>query len=110
MVSPPGGAARDTLTGLAERLRKAIAAYDAGQYHTRPLTSHERAVLPVQMARVPLYDLAEAGRYVAPHIGGPVQAVLRLSATIGRARWLIDHRDHLSRLVGDGGPPGGTRP
>ena len=85
------------LAELVARLRTAIAAYDAGS--TQPLTPAECAALPVQMARVPLYDLAEVGRYVSPHVAGPVQAVLRLSTGVERAAWLVEQRDRLASLV-----------
>jgi hypothetical protein len=95
--------ARDTPAGLAARLREAVAAYDAGS--SRPLTAGERAALAVQLARVPLYDLAEVGSYVDPRLAGPVQAVLRLSPQIERAEWLVGHRDRLATLLRAGGPP-----
>jgi Ser/Thr protein kinase RdoA (MazF antagonist) len=104
-------AVRDVLAGLARRLDDAVAAYDAGS--TRPLTPEERAALPMQMARVPLYDLAEIGRYVDPRIPGPVQAVLRVSGALERAGWLIEQRDYLATLLGNRSahdPLGATAP
>lgn len=104
-------AMRESLAGLVGRLDDAVAAYDAGS--TRPLTPEERAALPVQMARVPLYDLAEIGRYVDPRTAGPIQAVLRLSGAIERAGGLVERRDHLATLLGDRSgraPLGATAP
>jgi hypothetical protein len=87
----------DALDVLAGRLRGAVAAYDDAV--ARPLTQNECGALPLQMARVPLYDLAEVGRYVSPHVAGPVEATLRLSNAIAQAEWLVRHSEHLALLL-----------
>lgn len=58
----------------------------------RPLLQPELSALPIEMARVPLYWVAEAG-----FTPDPVGAVMAMAHTIPGSRWLTDHASEITR-------------
>ena len=69
-----------------DRVGALLAAYHASA--PAPLTGSEWAALPYQMARVPLYYLAEAG-----YTPDPVARTLAFARHLPRAAWLAEHAD-----------------
>jgi hypothetical protein len=70
------------------KLQEMLAAYNAATSH--PLTSQEIQALPIQMARVPLYWIAEA--HVYPN---PAQIVVHLADSVTFSRWLLQHSNEI---------------
>ncbi len=64
----------------------------------QPLTSAEVQALPLEMARVPLYWLAEA--HILPN---PTQTIVQLGDNVRFARWIVEHSDELACLFLKGG-------
>lgn len=56
----------------------------------QPLVSEERRAIPLEMARVPLYWIAEAG-----FLEDPTDAVLSYTKGVAAAQWLIEHADEI---------------
>ncbi len=79
---------RDHASWSWHRIPELLARYDATS--SRPLTLQERRALPFEMARVPLYWLAEA-----VFLPNPVQAVLSRAETVTTAHWLLEHAHEL---------------
>lgn len=80
------------------RLARLVTGYEATAHH--PLDAAERAALPSEMARVPLYPIAEAGYLAAA--GDTTEAIaqtLTAGRHLPRARWLADnaHLIHTGR-------------
>lgn len=71
------------------RIPELLAHYDA--VSTFPLTLEERLALPFEMARVPLYWVAEAA-----FLPDPVQAVVSRAETVKAARWILEHARQLA--------------
>ena len=88
---------RATLDKLAVHLRAAADAYDASA--DVPLSGAERASLPIHMARIPLFDVAELGRYVSPHFAGPVHALVQRERPLAYAAFLVRSRDTLGEML-----------
>lgn len=61
-----------------------LAAYNAAAW--QPLTADELHTLPLVMAQVPLYWIAEAG-----WLADPMQAVLHWADQVPYAQWLVEH-------------------
>lgn len=80
---------RDYAVRSWHRVPDLLARYDA--VNTFPLTLQERKVLPLAMARVPLYWPAEAA-----FLADPVRAVLSCAETVASARWLLEHTHELA--------------
>lgn len=68
-----------------------LAAYDGAAVH--PLSRPERAALPIEMARVPLYWFGEAA-----FLPDPAAAACAMAAHLPRARWLLDRAGDLDVL------------
>ncbi len=71
------------------RIPELLAYYDAASSH--PLTPGERRALPFEMARVPLFWVAEAA-----FLPDPVQAIVSRNETVMAARWLLEHPRELT--------------
>ncbi len=62
----------------------------------QPLNAAERAALPFEMARVPLYPIAEAGYLAAA--GDTMDAIAQTRFAgrhLPRAQWLVDNADRV---------------
>jgi len=70
-----------------------LAAYNAAA--VQPLAGKELRALPLVMARVPLYWIAEAG-----WLADSAQAVLHWADHVPTARWLVDHADVVRHHIG----------
>ena len=64
----------------------------------QPLTRAEIQALPLEMARVPLYWIAEA--HFLPN---PTQTIVQLADNVRFAGWVIEHNDELAYLFLRGG-------
>ena len=73
-------------------LSSMIASYTAT--HRQPLTLHERRAIPLEMARVPVYWIAEAA-----FLDDPVDAVMSRAASVAAARWILDNASDLGGLT-----------
>lgn len=69
-----------------QRVAAMLACYNATAQP--PLTQAERRALPFEMARVPLYWIAEASFLPDPHA-----AVIQHARGVAAAHWLLDHAD-----------------
>jgi len=75
-----------------DKVREMLKHYNAAA--TRPLTAREiRAIVP-EMARLPLYWVAEAG--FLPHCR---QAIINLTKYISLSRWLLQHNSEVTALL-----------
>ncbi len=86
---------RDAVARLAALLRRY-------QHATpTPLTNDELQALPYEMARIPLFFIAEAGYLpAAAPDRAPLRQTLALGAQLGRATWLTTHAETFgARLV-----------
>ena len=59
----------------------------------RPLTDEEIQALPLEIARVPLYWIAEA--HILPD---PAQTIVQLADNVRFARWIVEHSNELAHL------------
>ena len=75
-----------------EKVTKLLAEYN--QVSAHPLTQQEWAAFPFEMARVPLYWIAEAG--FTPH---PLEAVQAMTPGLVFSQWLLDHADDVSNQL-----------
>lgn len=66
-----------------DSVHELLSVYDGAT--ERPLSAHERRALPWEMARVPLYWIAEAG-----FTPDPVEAILSMAPAIPLSRWLVE--------------------
>jgi len=77
--------------GSWKKVNELLTCYNEGT--SKLLTLEERQALPLEIARVPLYWIAET--HVFPN---PAQEVLKHADKIANARWIFEHRDQLSDL------------
>ncbi len=80
------------------RLARLVADYEATAH--RPLSAAELVALPFEMARVPLYPVAEAGYLAAA--GNTMEAIAQTRAAghhLPRARWLVDNAERLQECL-----------
>ena len=76
------------------RLAGLVATYEA--VAATPLDSLELAALPFEMARVPLYPVAEAGYLAAAGDGpGAIAETLLAACQLPRVTWLVENADRL---------------
>lgn len=66
---------------------------ECNQVTQQPLSSVEMHSIPIVMACVPLYWIAET--HFLPE---PMQQVIKQAQKIADARWLLEHREELSNL------------
>ena len=76
---------------LWQKVKELLTSYNEGT--PKPLTLEERRALPLEMARVPLYWIAET--HFFPN---PAQEVIKHADKIANARWLLEHGDQLIDL------------
>jgi len=81
------------------------------EHHTaRPLTPAERAALPLELARVPLYWVAEAGYLPADAAhAGPLDQTLRFARHVSRATQIVAAAERVAQLLADP-PTANSRP
>lgn len=73
------------------RVRDMLTRYNSTS--TRPLTGMEVRTLPLEIARVPLYWVAEA------HVlSDPARTIMQLADTVQYSRWVLENSDELANL------------
>ncbi len=75
-----------------EQARRMLHGYNAAT--DRPLSPAEVRAIPLTLARVPLYWIAEAG-----FLPDPARAIAELADNVTAARWLLGHNDQVANRI-----------